>query len=271
MSEIKGITLMGMSGVGKTHLCRLFDKQECFHYSADFRIATHYLKENMTIWLTKLAMQNSELAYLLRHDLIGFEHKISIDNLRLMSAYIGKLGCDGLPLSLFLQRQREYAKAEYQAMCEVPDFIKRVQELYGCRFFLNDSTGSLCELERADEVVEMLAAHTLPVYLHADSELEEELIRRTFAYPKPMCYREDFLQEQISAYLKKQGVDHIDEVSSDDFIRFVFPQLIEARRIRYLDLAKRYGVIVPAKEAMRVHDADEFLQLIRQYGENLCL
>ena len=40
----KAITLLGMSGIGKTTLANKLPKTEWFHYSADYRIGTKYLE-----------------------------------------------------------------------------------------------------------------------------------------------------------------------------------------------------------------------------------
>ena len=40
------ITLLGMSGVGKTHLSALLRRNDWFHYSGDYRIGTRYLDEH---------------------------------------------------------------------------------------------------------------------------------------------------------------------------------------------------------------------------------
>jgi hypothetical protein len=39
----KSVTLLGMSGVGKTHLSTLLRGHFWFHYSGDYRIGTRYL------------------------------------------------------------------------------------------------------------------------------------------------------------------------------------------------------------------------------------
>ncbi|MCG7865621.1 MAG: ATPase, partial [Candidatus Thiodiazotropha taylori] len=39
----KSVTLMGMSGVGKTRLSNLLRRSNWFHYSGDYRIGTRYL------------------------------------------------------------------------------------------------------------------------------------------------------------------------------------------------------------------------------------
>ena len=41
----KAITLLGMSGVGKTTLANKLPKSKWFHYSGDYRIGTKYLAE----------------------------------------------------------------------------------------------------------------------------------------------------------------------------------------------------------------------------------
>jgi len=43
--ENKCITLLGMSGVGKTRLANLLMNQNWFHFSGDYRIGTRYLDE----------------------------------------------------------------------------------------------------------------------------------------------------------------------------------------------------------------------------------
>ena len=43
--EHKSITLLGMSGVGKTFLSTLLRRSGWFHYSGDYRIGTRYLDE----------------------------------------------------------------------------------------------------------------------------------------------------------------------------------------------------------------------------------
>lgn len=53
----KRITLLGMSGVGKTYLSTLLRNSNWFHYSGDYRIGTRYLDEAIMDMIKKQAMQ----------------------------------------------------------------------------------------------------------------------------------------------------------------------------------------------------------------------
>ena len=66
----RSITLLGMSGVGKTHLSTLLRRHHWFHYSGDYRIGTRYLDEPILDLIKQQAMQVPFLRELLRRDWI---------------------------------------------------------------------------------------------------------------------------------------------------------------------------------------------------------
>jgi hypothetical protein len=68
--EHKSITLLGMSGVGKTRLSTMLRKADWFHYSGDYRIGTRYLDEPILDNIKQQAMQVPFLRELLRTDSI---------------------------------------------------------------------------------------------------------------------------------------------------------------------------------------------------------
>ena len=55
-SPRKAITLLGMSGVGKTTLASRLPRQTWFHYSGDYRIGTRYLDEPIPVSYTHLTL-----------------------------------------------------------------------------------------------------------------------------------------------------------------------------------------------------------------------
>ena len=66
----KNVTLLGMSGVGKTYLSSLLCGHDWFHYSGDYRIGTRYLDEAILDLIKGQAMQVPFLKDLLRRDWI---------------------------------------------------------------------------------------------------------------------------------------------------------------------------------------------------------
>ncbi len=53
----KNVTLLGMSGVGKSHLSAKLHGTDCFHYSGDYRIGTRYLDEHILDMIKQQAIQ----------------------------------------------------------------------------------------------------------------------------------------------------------------------------------------------------------------------
>jgi len=269
----KAITLLGMSGVGKTTLAYKLPQTSWFHYSGDYRIGTKYLEEPILDNIKRQAMQIGFLRDLLRSDSIYIASNITVHNLAPISTFLGKVGSaarGGLPLDEFKRRQRLHGQAEVAAMRDVADFIVKAKEIYGYDHFLNDAGGSLCELDDPD-MVKVLADHTLVLYLRAGDDMEQELIRRAAANPKPLYYRDDFLDRELRAYLDETGSRDTDGIDPDHFVRWIFPRLVQHRRPRYAALAQRLGYTVDARAIGDLRDEQDFLQLvvdaIRRRGE----
>jgi ABC-type transport system involved in cytochrome bd biosynthesis fused ATPase/permease subunit len=66
----KHITLLAMSGAGKTTLADKLPKTKWYHYSGDYRIGTKYLKEPILDNIKRQAMSVPFLRELLRADLV---------------------------------------------------------------------------------------------------------------------------------------------------------------------------------------------------------
>src|SRR4051812_3079946 len=85
--SVKAITLTGMSGVGKTHISGVLEKEGWVHYSCDYLIGTVYLRD---------ALAGAAVS------------KGDISNL---SSFIGKVGDPakgGLSLAEYKRRQQLY-------------------------------------------------------------------------------------------------------------------------------------------------------------------
>jgi len=262
--ESKRITLLGMSGVGKTTLSNKLPRHEWFHYSGDYRIGTQYLAEPILDNIKRQAMDVPFLRDLLRSDSIYIASNITVDNLAPVSTFLGKLGDPkqgGLGLAEFKRRQALHRRAEIAAMRDVPEFIDKARDIYGYQHFLNDAGGSVCELDDP-ETLEILAEHTLIVYLKATPEQEQTLIERAKRDPKPMYYREAFLDEQLAAFMAEKAYATVEAIPPDEFVAWVFPRLFRARLPRYQAIADQYGYTVDARDIAKVQNEEDFMRAV---------
>ena len=262
----KSVTLLGMSGVGKTRLANRLPRRNWFHYSGDYRIGTRYLDEPILDNIKQQAMQIPFLRELLRTDSIYVRNNITVDNLKPLSSFLGKLGnpeLGGLGLKEFKRRQELHRQAEIATMKDVPEFIRKSHEIYGYQHFVNDAGGSLCELDDP-EVLRCLAEHTLILYIKASDKDEQELIRRAEDDPKPLYYREVFLDEQLAVYQRERGHTYVAEIDPDDFVRWMFPRLFYSRTPRYQAIAEQHGYTVGTEELATVKDEASFLRMVEK-------
>ncbi len=263
-SPNKRITLLAMSGAGKTTLATKMPKQHWFHYSGDYRIGTHYLNEPILDNIKLQAMEVPFLRQLLCSDSIYIRNNITVDNLNVVSSFLGKLGnpnLGGLSLAEFKRRQQLHHQAEIAAMNDVPEFITKAERIYGYQHFLNDAGGSVCELDNP-QVLRTLAEHSLIIYIKIPPALEQTIVERAKSDPKPLYYREAFLDEHLAAFMQQKGYQNSDEIVPDEFVSWVFPCLFRSRIPRYEAIAAEYGYTITADAVAQVTNEADFLHLI---------
>ena len=264
--ENKAITLLGMSGVGKTTLANKLDRSRWFHYSGDYRIGTKYLEEPILDNIKAKAMRVDFLADLLRSDSIYICSNISVNNLEPVSTFLGKVGnseLNGLDLEEFKYRQNQHRQAEIFAMLDVPDFIGKARNIYGYPHFLNDAGGSLCELNDP-QVFETLSEHTIILYIRADKEHESMLCERAVSHPKPLYFQEEFLEKHLAMYMEENKISSVNEIVPDKFGSWVFPNLLEHRKPLYESIADQHGYTVDLQRVQQVRDENDFVDLVCQ-------
>ncbi|MEJ6558404.1 MAG: ATPase [Candidatus Thioglobus sp.] len=263
-SRHKRLTLLGMSGVGKTHLAKLLSKNDAyFHYSGDYRIGAQYLNNDILDNIKSCIKQDEKLKELLENDSISVQNHITFDNLSVVASFLGKAGnpeLGGLPIAEFMRRQALFNQAESNTMLDVPDFIAKA-ERQGVANFINDAGGSLCELDN-ENIYKTLAEHTIILYIRASKSNENTLIERAQTHPKPMYYQAKFLQEQLAVYLAENKLTYVAQINPDAFIRWIFPRLLEHRKPKYERIAQQYGYAIDSEDLYQCRHADEVLELI---------
>ena len=260
----KRITLLAMSGAGKTTLANKLPKSKWFHYSGDYRIGTKYMDEPILDNIKREAMQVPFLRNLLLTDSIHISNKLTVDNLAPVSSFLGKLGNpdqNGLSLQEFKRRQKLHHQAEVAAMKDVPEFIEKAEDIYGYKHFINDAGGSVCELDSQD-VLETLVQHTLIIYIKIPPTLEQAIIERAKTDPKPLYYREEFLEEKLAAFMSLKKYSSPTSIPPDEFVSWVFPELFKSRIPRYQAIADQHGYTIDANDAAQVRNEDDFIRLV---------
>ena len=261
----KKITLLGMSGVGKTWLSSLLRSHDWFHYSADYRIGKRYLDEPILDLIKQQAMQVPFLRDLLRRDWIDIKNNIKIDDLGPVLTFVGKLGNPergGIPFAEFSRRQALYRAAEIAAIDDIPAFVSKAEAIYGYAHFVNDAAGSLCELDDPS-AIDLLIEHTLILYIQVTTAEEEAtLIQRAQSDPKPLYFRPAFLARHLPDYLRERGLDDIGAADPNDFTRWIFPRLFHSRIPRYEAIARPHGYTVTSAEVAAIRDENDFMALL---------
>ena len=267
-AQHKRVMLLGMSGLGKTHVSSLLrGSGNWFHYSVDYRIGTRYMGENIADNFKQIAMQNPELRDLLLSDSIYIASNITFDNLTPLSTYLGKPGDQskgGLPFAEYLRRQEQHRQAEISALMDTTRFISRAEEIYHYDNFICDTSGSICEVVNPenpnDPVLSALADQVLMVAIEGSDNHTAKLIKRFDRAPKPMYYQPQFLAEKWVQYLALNKVEEA-SVNPDDFIRWAYAQALAHRQPRYAAMAK-WGVKITADEINQIQSPTDFNDLI---------
>ena len=262
------VALMGMSGVGKTHISSMLrGSGKWYHYSVDYRLGSQYLAPYINDHLRTEAMKSSVFAGLLRSDAITLRAKFGISNLDVMTHYLGKVGDPrkgGISRELFVARQEIHRYAEVAAMLEVDEFMRIARDSYDYPNFICDCSGSLCSVvdpsDPNDKVLCKLAAQRILIYIDIEEVDVRRLIERFKRSPKPIYYSSAFFENCERDYLEPgQSWDHVDP---NDFASWAFERIVNFRLPRYRAIAQNWGYCIPATRLEELSKPHEFTQLL---------
>ena len=266
----KRVLFFGMSGLGKTFLSNMLRSAgDWFHYSIDYRIGTRYMGEYIADNAKAEAMKVPFLKEMLLSDSIYIGSNLTFENLKPVSAYLGKPGDPskgGLGMDEYRRRQEQFRQSEIHALMDTQYFIERAGRLYNYPHFICDTGGSICEWVDADDpndpILKELDRHTLMVWIKGDEAHTQELIRRFDKAPKPMAYQPEFLASVWDEYLREKNAAP-EDVDPDAFIRWTYSKALAHRQPRYEAMAK-WGITVTADQVSHVKTEQDFENLIAE-------
>jgi len=233
----KSITLMGMSGVGKSYFSMKLAEWGWHSYSCDVEIGK---------------------------DLLGVEDELQPDDIRVLMEYLGLLGDPskgGILMDEFIKRQKFYKISEMLMLLKLAQVIDKSRNKKGIEYFVNDSTGSLCEITDED-VIDYVGDVTKIVYIKASGEEEAELLQRAQDYPKPIYYPPEFFQGWVEQYLSEQGLSDVSKMDPQGFARWVFPLLLESRKPKYQAIADKHGITITSAQLQACETEAQFKELV---------
>ena len=271
-STNKRVSLLGMSGLGKTKLSNMLQSTfSWFHYSVDYRIGTRYLDEHIVDNFKQEAMKNVFLRDLLLSDSIYISSNLNFNNLSPLSTYLGKPGSEdlgGIDFNLYKKRQKQHREAEILSVMDTYKFIEKSNNIYAYQNFVCDTSGSICEVVNPEDPNDPLLTHlyknTLIILIKGDKKHKDKLIKRFKANPKPIYYNENFLNEKWSNFKNINNVDN-KNVDPDKFILYCFEDLLDHRIPIYDSIAKNWGITINADDISKVKNEKDFINLISNY------
>ena len=271
-STNKRVSLLGMSGLGKTKLSNMLQSTfSWFHYSVDYRIGTRYLDEHIVDNFKQEAMKNVFLRDLLLSDSIYISSNLNFNNLSPLSTYLGKPGSEdhgGIDFYLYKKRQKQHREAEILSVMDTNKFIEKSNNIYAYQNFVCDTSGSICEVvnpeDPNDPLLNHLSKNTLIILIKGDKKHKDQLIKRFKANPKPIYYDENFLNEKWSNFKNMNNVDN-KNVDPNKFILYCFEDLLDHRTPIYDSIAKNWGITINADEISKVKNETDFINLISNH------
>jgi hypothetical protein len=109
--------------------------------------------------------------------------------------------------------------------------------------------------------MEALIQNTMIVYIEENQEVRNTLIERAKSHPKPLYYNKDFLMNNLEIY-ENEMKESPESMDPDEFVRWIFPKLLEYRKTKYESIANQHGYTIQASETVDVNSESDFLGLI---------
>ncbi len=251
----KSITLLGMSGVGKTCLAHVLRRHNWFHYSIDYRIGTRYLDEAILDNIKLQAMQIPSCATCCARTPFtsATTHRGQSQARVELSRQAGQPRGKGASTSWNSSAARPCTgTAEIEALKDSSGLYRK-----GPRDLRLHRTSSMmpaaaCASWTTPRCIQTLDEHTLILYIKATEADAQELIHRAEEDPKPLYYRDEFLDEQLESYKRERGIEYVALDRSGRLRALGLPAPVLFPPAALQSIAERYGYTVTTTELAQV-------------------
>ena len=265
--KTKIFTLVGMSGSGKTALSHKLSADGFFHYSIDYEIAHTHLKEKIRQnVISKINNQSPFFRELIEKFAIKVDLSLTFDDLEVITMFVIPMKENGkINYGEFLNNQNLYRAAELQATQEFWQRAKTAFENYEISGFINDTTGSICEIALNNQLLlDLVKNHGTVVYLKTTPEHQNMLIERAKTAIKPILYNYDFLLQHLIEYYNSSNFTSDFEIDKEFFL-WLFPKLLEFRKKSYTEFVEKTdGKIIDVSSLAKIKNTKDFIELIHE-------
>jgi hypothetical protein len=266
-AKTKIFTLVGMSGSGKTALSHKLSADGLFHYSIDYEIAHTHLKEKIKqSVISKITTQSPFFKELIEKFAIKVDLSLTFDDLEVMTMFVIPMKENGkINYGEFLNHQNLYRAAELQATQEFWQRAKTAFANYEISGFINDTTGSICEISLNNKpLLDLIKNHSTVVCLKTTTEHQNMLIERAKTAIKPILYNYDFLLKYLTEYYHFQNFTHDFEIDKEFFL-WLFPKLLEYRKKSYTEFVEKTNAkTIDVYSVAKIKNTKDFIELINE-------
>ena len=260
----KTFTFVGFSGCGKTTLSQKLSNDGFFHYSIDYEIAN--LLKNP---IKQTVIENISLESKLFQDLhskfaVKLDLSLNFDDLELVTMFAIPMNqSKKINYKHFTANQDCYKNAEYRA---TQDFYNKAQiafKNYQISGFINDTTGSICQVALNDtKLLNLIKENTTVIFFQTDDSHLEILKERAKNKIKPILYDSNFFLKNLQEYYKTNDIDDSFEIDKDFFFD-IFPKLIDYRKSCYQEFCQKTNAIsIPVDRLSSIANSKDFFNLI---------
>lgn len=263
--NINIVTLVGMSGVGKTSISQILPADKWCFVSVDLEILK-LLEPKIKAYIHK-QITNSlpKISQLISANVIDFHLTKNLSDLSALSYYLGMIGEGELTIEEFLVHQTEYRNAERLITSNIINNILS-HSYEGYNNFIIDTTGSIVEIidfsDDSDPLLAQLQNLTKVLYIESDTNFTNQLISRYIKTPKPLLFNPHFLQSQLDIYIKTNNLRNVNDINPISFMKDIISPLLNHRLPYYRKLAQK-GITIPINTYSKIKTEAAFLELFQ--------